>query len=67
MNGEFLRMKRKEMGLTQEELAKKIGVAQNTLSSYELGDYEPSVPVLRRISAVLSVSLDELLKEGVKQ
>ena len=35
--GEFLQELRKEKGLTQEQLAEKVGVARRTVSRWETG------------------------------
>ena len=49
----FLRAKRKALGFTQESLAKKSRVARITICRIESGEYKPSVPVAKRIAAVL--------------
>jgi len=41
MSGEDIKKKRKELGLTQEELAKLIGVSKNTILNYEKGRVIP--------------------------
>jgi len=52
---------RKERGLTQVELADKIGLAQPVLSNYERGKLRPNHQVLSQLSKALQVSTDELL------
>lgn len=42
MNNIEIRKKRKELGLTQEDLAKKLGVSLKTISNYEKGEVIPS-------------------------
>ncbi|MDB0600282.1 helix-turn-helix transcriptional regulator [Tenacibaculum maritimum] len=42
ITGEEIRRKRKEMGLTQKELAKKIGISFQTINGYENGKKIPS-------------------------
>jgi len=37
MNGLYLKERRKNIGLTQEELAKRIGATRKTINSYENG------------------------------
>ncbi len=56
-----LKISRMRKGLTQEELAEKIGMAKITISAYEIGRAKPSLDVLIKLSDVLEVSLDELL------
>jgi transcriptional regulator with XRE-family HTH domain len=52
--------------MTQAELARALGVSQQTVFSYELGDRQVSVFILRELAAALKVSLDELIgtKDG---
>lgn len=52
---------RKDRGLTQVELAKKLKIAQPILSNYERGKLRPNHNVLAALSKVLQVSTDELL------
>jgi transcriptional regulator with XRE-family HTH domain len=52
---------RKQRGLTQVELAKKLGVAQPILSNYEHGKLRPNHQVLAALAKALAVSTDELL------
>lgn len=51
---------RKAAGLRQAELAKKIGVAQNSVASYESGTRKPEVQNVPKIAKALGVTLDEL-------
>jgi transcriptional regulator with XRE-family HTH domain len=43
---------RHQAGMTQAGLAAVLGVAQNTLSSWEAGRYRPAAGVLARVAAV---------------
>lgn len=52
---------RKSKGMTQEELALKVGVAKNTITGYEKGIREPNVLTLKALAATLDVSGDYLL------
>lgn len=55
-----LREYRKEKGLSQTELADKIGVSQNTISSWETGRTEPSMRDIKALCNVLDLSVDHL-------
>lgn len=59
--GERLRLARKAMGLTQEQLAVQIGVAKSTLTGYEKGNREPDVEKIKALANALGISGDELL------
>lgn len=48
-------------GLSQEQLANKLGYARTTISAYEIGRNEPSYEDLKKISKIFSITIDELL------
>ena len=52
---------RLQANLSQIELSKKLGIAQNTLSQYENGNREPDIEMLQKIANELNVSLDYLI------
>jgi transcriptional regulator with XRE-family HTH domain len=54
---------RKERGLTQTQMADKVGVHFSQLKRYEYGTSQPTVEVFKRITLALNVSADELLFE----
>ncbi len=51
---------RARFNLNQQDLAFKVGVSRQTISSIEGGDYYPSVMLALNIAKVFSVSVDEL-------
>ena len=60
--GRRLRALRKQKRLSQTRLGKEAGVHYNHIGRYERGAAYPSVPVLRRLSEILGVSMDYLIK-----
>ena len=52
---------RKRMGLSQEQLAKRINVCASTIGMYEQGRREPSAKILADLAKVFEVSLDYLI------
>jgi putative transcriptional regulator len=46
--------------LTQEELARKVGVRRETINFIESGDYNPSLKLAHQIAKALGSSIDEL-------
>lgn len=48
---------RKEKGVSQEDLARAIGVNRATLSKYETGAISPTVKMLGKIAEELGVSI----------
>ncbi|MBP5384135.1 MAG: helix-turn-helix transcriptional regulator [Lachnospiraceae bacterium] len=59
--GEQLRNEREKNGLTQKSLAEQLYVTRQTVSRWECGERYPDIITLKRISGILSVSLDDLL------
>ena len=57
---------RKKNGLSQEELASKIGVARQTISKWELGETSPDLKQSKELSKIFKVSLDELTDNDIK-
>lgn len=58
--GENIKAARQIRGLSQRELAEKIGIAFQNLSVWENGKGAPSAKYLVKLSEILSVSLDQL-------
>ena len=54
-------MNRKNKGLTQEQLAEKLGVTNKTISRWETGKYMPDLSLLKPLSEELGITLNELL------
>lgn len=61
--GILVRDVREQMGLTQTELAARIGIAQSALSRIEAGRHNVSVEMLARIAAALDLPLGVHLGE----
>ena len=57
-----LQKQRKELGLTQNELAELLNVSAQSVSYWECGKGVPDIENLCRIADVLSISLDTLLQ-----
>ncbi len=57
---------RKGLKITQEELAKRVGVTRQTIISIEQGKYIASLPLALKIARVFNVSVEDLfqLEEG---
>ena len=59
--GQFLQTLRKEKGMTQEQLAERLGVARRTVSRWETGSNLPDLDLLIVLSDLYAVDLRELL------
>lgn len=55
-----IREKRKELGLSQEELAKRCGVARQTVNAIENNKYDPTLVLAFNLAKELRVKVDEL-------
>jgi len=63
--GSAARAARQRARLTQADVAERLGIASEVYGRLERGLMLPSVPTLRKLCLVLSVSADELL--GVRE
>lgn len=52
---------RKELNMSQAELAEKLGVSQQTISKYERGTREPDNETLAKLAEIFDCSIDYLL------
>ena len=59
--GERIKNLRQQLGLTQAELADKVGFTSQTVSNWESGSREPDIEALVKLSSLFNVSLDYLL------
>ena len=64
--GERLKQLRKDAGLTQDSIAEKLGVHNQTVSKWERGLLQPDISLLGNLADALGVSMEKLLdcKEG---
>ena len=51
---------RKQNGITQDELAKAVGVTRQTIISLENGKYMASLPLAHRIAKFFGVTIEEI-------
>jgi transcriptional regulator with XRE-family HTH domain len=58
--------RRKELGLTQVQLAEALGILQQTYASYEVGRYRFPVSMLTPLARMLKIEVDVLLGETTK-
>ena len=56
----IIREKRKERGLSQEELAKKCGVSRQTVNAIENNKYNPTLALAFSLAKELRTTVDEL-------
>ena len=56
----IIRNKRKELGLSQEVLAKKCGVSRQTVNAIENNKYDPTLALAFCLAKELQITVDEL-------
>ena len=59
--GEVIRKYRKEAGITQEEMAKRLGVTTPAVNKWENNNTMPDVALLAPIARLLNITTDTLL------
>ena len=59
----FIKTKRKELGITQDELAEKLFVTEKAISRWETGRGTPDISLLLPLSKELNIDVSELLND----
>ena len=52
---------REKRGLTQKNLADKIGVAQQHISRWETGKHRPSIDTVQKLAEILNCNISDLI------
>jgi len=60
----IIRDLRSKKGLTQEDLAEKLGVTRQTVISIEKGKYDPSLPLAFRIAKLFEKQIEKIFEGG---
>lgn len=60
--GNSLRRRAKELGLTDAEVARRVGISERRYGFYVTGDREPDLATLLRIADILQVDADRILR-----
>jgi putative transcriptional regulator len=55
-----LRAMRAAVGLTQDDLAKKVTVTRQTINALESGKYDPSIELAFKISRYFKTTIEEI-------
>ena len=58
----YVKDHRKRLGMTQEELARRVGVSRQSIISIEQGKYIPSLPLALKFRKLFQCSTDELFE-----
>ena len=65
--GVRIKQYRERQGITQEELALKVFVSRQTISNWETNKSCPDIKSLIALSNIFNVSLDDFIKEDIKE
>lgn len=57
----LIREHRDAMRMTQEQLAKKIGLSTMTIARYEAGSREPRATELKKMAEIFGCTIDDLV------
>lgn len=60
MFGDKIRLFRQKKGLSQQALGELLGVSAVAVHKWEKGHSQPDIPMLRKLSVLFGVSIDEL-------
>ena len=58
-----LNQRREQMGLTQQQLARKTGVSRVSISRYESGQREPTLTIAAKLAAALGCTIEDLVEK----
>lgn len=65
--GKKIRAHRDELGLTQAELADKLGLTYSSVSQWESGRATPRTPILRQLAELFDTTVAELMGEDAAE
>ena len=66
-HGEIFRQKREQLSMTQQELAKALGVAQTTISGVETGKFVLSISRAKKFAGLGMFNWVELYETGEEE
>lgn len=67
MDNQSLKVFRKKAGLSQKDVANALNITQGAISSWEMGRTNPDVEMIKKLSELFHVSIDELISDESQQ
>ncbi|MDU0461940.1 helix-turn-helix domain-containing protein [Staphylococcus ureilyticus] len=64
--GENIKRIRKDMNITQEEMAKRIGISRSYIADIERNRKNISLAVIMKFSKGLNISINEFINDDIK-
>lgn len=65
--GTFIMNKRKQQGMTQQQLADKLNISFQAISKWETGQAYPNIDIICDLAEILGVTVDEILSGNEKK
>ena len=62
-----IRRRREELGISRNELSKKVRVSETAIYKWESGEAKPRADMLPKLAHVLGCTIDELFREPQKE
>ena len=62
--GQRLAAVRRSKGLSQRELAERLGVSRQTVNALERGKYDPSLPLAFKIARLFDRRIEDIFEPG---
>jgi len=59
-----LRILRTERGMTQEDVANRLGISRFSIANYETGRREPGIDILKKYAEMFHASMDDLISSN---
>ena len=59
-----IKVQRVILDITQEELARKVGVTRQTINAIEKGKYNPSLDLAFKLAGLFDMKIEELFSYG---
>lgn len=56
-----LRQRREQVGMTQVELARRIGLSKQAVYRYEAGERTPNACILKALAAALECNMEDIV------
>lgn len=60
--GQRVRKVRRQLDMSQEELANMVNTSRSYISALEHDEYEPKLETMKKIAKAFKISLDELVR-----
>lgn len=60
-----IKVLRAEQNMTQEQLARSVGVSRQTINAIEKGKFDPSLPLAFKIAKLFNLSIEDIFLDDI--